>query len=73
MLGQRDCQCLLQRVTRQHDARAGLGQAAGDHGAAFPGGGVAAAPVEGAEFFQFAWPGLRVIAEQRAAKTGQSR
>lgn len=73
MVSQRDSQRLLQRVTRQHDAGAGLGQAASDHGSAFPGGEVTAASVEGAEFFQLAWPGLPVIAEQRTAESGHPR
>ncbi len=64
---------LLQYVSRQYDTGTGFRKSASDHGSAFPGGGVTAAPVEGAEFFKFRWPGLCKIAEQCSPKTRQSR
>ena len=70
MLAEPESQSLFQRVAREHHARAGFGQAARDHGAAFPGGGVAAALVEGAELFQLTGPGLWKLGEQRSAHAG---
>jgi hypothetical protein len=37
---------------------------AAERDAAFPGGGVTSAPVEGAKFLQFAGPGLGELSEQ---------
>jgi hypothetical protein len=73
MLTERHTQRLLQHVACQHDTRARLGKAARDHGAAFPGGGVAAAPVEIAELLEFCGPGPGKIAEQCSTKTSESR
>ena len=64
MFVERHSQRLLQDVSRQHNTGAGFRKSAGDHGAAFPGGCLTAAPVDGAELFEFRWPGLREFGEQ---------
>lgn len=73
MLAEWDSQRLFQHVAGEHYARAGFGEAAGDHGAAFPDRSVAAPPVDGKKLSQFRWPALCEIAEQCSPKTSQSR
>ena len=74
MVAERHSECLFQNVTGPYNAGARLGKPAGNPGAAFPGGGgVAAAPVQGAKFLQFAGPGLWKVAEQRSDKPARGR
>lgn len=57
----------LDRVGSEDETGAGFGEAAGEHGAAFPESCVAAGPVESLEAGEAALPGVGVLVQQASA------